>query len=223
MALEQGTSCSLRYGHLSGAAHLPSRLRGAHQLQASMQEPRRPHSSLAMPAQRQPSLLQPIVWVQPSWFEAAQAGGSLCSLLRARSTAWGGFPSTTPLFPSQPIPPSTGCGTVLVPSGVPSPPPCAAPTVGCGGQRRGAGLVCGMQLLAAAVPWWGRELVTAARRERLPSAPRLLGEPSTKQTLLWCWGDSQGDLSLDRSSYTWPGCRAGRDRAGSPWGWMGGR
>lgn len=120
----------------------PERLRGPHQLQASMQEPSRPPSSLAMPAWRQPSLLQPIVWVQPSWFEAAQAGGTLCSLLRARSTAWGGFPSTIPLSPSQSIPPSTGWGMVLVPPGIPSPAPPAAPAVGASAGEQGWRVGC---------------------------------------------------------------------------------
>jgi len=44
------------------------RLRGDHQLRGAHGEPRRPPSSLATPAPRQPSLLQPIVQVQPSWF-----------------------------------------------------------------------------------------------------------------------------------------------------------
>lgn len=102
---------------------------------------------------------------------------------------WGlhgeGFPALS-FSPPQPIPPSTGWGTVPVRSGVPSPAPCADPegsAAGCRGLRGARAGVQGRRVDAAvgsdAAAGPGG-LVTAACRERPPSAPRQPGRARHK-------------------------------------------
>lgn len=169
-------------------------------------------SSLSVP--RQPRVLPPIARIQPCRFWAAQAGGSPCPLLGARSAARGEFPASS-LSQSQPSPPRQAGVRCRFPEEPPALLP-VQPRGLRGAQGRPVGRSC-----------WQRcggvgELGTAARRERPLRLRACLGEPHTKPRQLRL----PGDPCLPGSRHPEPDAGQGEPEVGAQGrarGWTGGR